>query len=152
MDFSYLKMPKICWFSFPPKFGLMLKLNAKTVWRALVDQRRATSNFFCILLEVLWAPLQPTQLQSFYSLTNDWFRPFNFHVVKNWVPLVAPRGTLLGSFCIVVTLSVIETIWTKFGQILRFSLRNSVSLSPGPAVKVCADNWLNGGSSHLCGI
>ena len=33
-----------------------------------------------------------------------------------------------------VTLSVIETIWTKFGQNPEFSLRNSVSLSPGPAV------------------
>ena len=48
---------------------------------------------------------------------------------------MAPRGTLWGSFCVVVTLSVIETIWTKFGQNLGFSLRNSVSLSPGPAVK-----------------
>ena len=49
---------------------------------------------------------------------------------------MAPRGTIWGSICIVVTLSVIETIWTKFGQSPRFSLRNSVSLSPGPAVKV----------------
>ena len=48
---------------------------------------------------------------------------------------MAPRGTLWGSFCDVATLSVIETILTKFGQNLGFSLRNSVSLSPGPAVK-----------------
>ena len=34
-----------------------------------------------------------------------------------------------------VTLSDIETIWTKFGQNLGFSLRNSVSLTPGPTVK-----------------
>ena len=49
---------------------------------------------------------------------------------------MAPRGTLWGSFCVVVTLSVIETIWTEFGQNLEFSLRNSVSLSPGPAVNM----------------
>ena len=34
-----------------------------------------------------------------------------------------------------VTLSDIETIWTKFGQNPGFSLRNSVSLTPGPTVK-----------------
>ena len=49
---------------------------------------------------------------------------------------MTPRGTLWGSFCVVVTLSVIETIWNKFGQNLGFSLRNSVPLSPGPAVKI----------------
>ena len=48
---------------------------------------------------------------------------------------MAPRGTLWGSFCDVVTLSVIETIWTKFGQNPGFSLRNSVSLTPGRTVK-----------------
>ena len=48
---------------------------------------------------------------------------------------MAPRGTIWGSFCIVVTLSDIETIWTKFGQNPGFSLRNSVSLTPGPTVK-----------------
>ena len=48
---------------------------------------------------------------------------------------MAPRGTIWGSICIEVTLSDIETIWTKFGQNPGFSLRNSVSLSPGPAVK-----------------
>ena len=49
-----------------------------------------------------------------------------------WWP---PRGTIWASICIVVTLSDIETIWTKFGQNPEFSLRNSVPLSPGPAVK-----------------
>ena len=49
---------------------------------------------------------------------------------------MAPRGTIWGSICIVVTLSDIETIWTKFGQNPGFSLRNSVSLTPGPTVKV----------------
>ena len=49
---------------------------------------------------------------------------------------MAPRGTIWGSICIVVTLSDIETIWTKFGQNLGFSLRNSVSLTPGPTVKL----------------
>ena len=48
---------------------------------------------------------------------------------------MAPRGTIWGSICIVVTLSDIETIWTKFGQNPGFSLRNSVSLTPGPTVK-----------------
>ena len=48
---------------------------------------------------------------------------------------MAPRGTIWGSFCIVVTLSDIETIWTKFGQNPGFSLRKSVSLTPGPTVK-----------------
>ena len=33
------------------------------------------------------------------------------------------------------TLSVIETILTKFGQNPGFSLRKSVSLTPGPTVK-----------------
>ena len=47
---------------------------------------------------------------------------------------MAPRGTIWGSICIVVTLSDIETIWTKFGQNPGFSLRNSVSLTPGPTV------------------
>ena len=49
---------------------------------------------------------------------------------------MAPRGTIWGSICIVVTLSDIETIWTKFGQNPRFSLRKSVSLTPGPTVNV----------------
>ena len=48
---------------------------------------------------------------------------------------MAPRGTIWGSICIVVTLSDIETIWTKFGQNREFSLRNSVSLTPGLTVK-----------------
>ena len=48
---------------------------------------------------------------------------------------MAPRGTIWGSICIVVTLSDIETIWTKFGQNPRFSLRKSVSLTPGLSVK-----------------
>ena len=48
---------------------------------------------------------------------------------------MAPRGTIWGPFCIVVTLSDIETIWTKFGQNPGFSLRKSVSLTPGPTVK-----------------
>ena len=48
---------------------------------------------------------------------------------------MAPRGTIWGSICIEVTLSDIETIWTKFGQSPGFSLRNSVSLTPGPTVK-----------------
>ena len=48
---------------------------------------------------------------------------------------MAPRGTIWGSICIVVTLSDIETIWTKFGQNLGFSMRNSVSMTPGLAVK-----------------
>ena len=48
---------------------------------------------------------------------------------------MAPRGTIWGSICIVVTLSDIETIWTKFGQNPGFSLRNSVSLTPGPTIK-----------------
>ena len=48
---------------------------------------------------------------------------------------MALRGTIWGSICIVVTLSDIETIWTKFGQNPGFSLRNSVSLTPGPTVK-----------------
>ena len=50
-------------------------------------------------------------------------------------PLVAPMATLWGSFCNVATLSVIETIWTKFGQNPGFSQRKSVSLSPGLTVK-----------------
>ena len=49
---------------------------------------------------------------------------------------MAPRGTIWGSICIEVTLSDIETIWTKFGQNLEFSLRNSVSLTPGPTVNI----------------
>ena len=48
---------------------------------------------------------------------------------------MAPRGTIWGSICIEVTLSDIETIWTKFGQNPGFSLRNSVSLTPGLTVK-----------------
>ena len=48
---------------------------------------------------------------------------------------MAPRGTIWGSICIEVTLSDIETIWTKFGQNPGFSLRKSVSLTPGPTVK-----------------
>ena len=48
---------------------------------------------------------------------------------------MAPRGTIWGSICIVVTLSDIETIWTKFGQNPGFSLRKFVSLTPGPTVK-----------------
>ena len=48
---------------------------------------------------------------------------------------MASRGTIWGSFCIVVTLSDIETIWTKFGQNPGFSLRKSVSLTLGPTVK-----------------
>ena len=55
-------------------------------------------------------------------------------------PLVAPRGTLWESFCVVVTLSIIETIWTKFVHNPGFSLRNSVSLAPGPAVSK-VDVW-----------
>ena len=43
-------------------------------------------------------------------------------------------GTILGSICILVILSDIETILTKFGQNPGFSLRNSVSMSLGPAV------------------
>ena len=55
---------------------------------------------------------------------------------------MAPRGTIWGSICIEVTLSDIETIWTKFGQNPGFSLRNSVSLTPGPTVKVLSkDNF-----------
>ena len=53
---------------------------------------------------------------------------------------MAPRGTIKGSICIVVTLSDIETIWTKFCQNPKFSLRNSVSLTPGPTVKWMSDN------------
>ena len=49
---------------------------------------------------------------------------------------MAPRGTIWGSICIEVTLSDIETIWTKFGQNPVFSLRNSVSLTPGPTVNL----------------
>ena len=41
-----------------------------------------------------------------------------------------------------MTLSVIETIWTNFGQNLVFSLRNSVSLSPGLAVKALPFQYL----------
>ena len=48
---------------------------------------------------------------------------------------MATRGTKRGSFCDVVTLSVIETTCTKFGQNPRFSLRKSVSLTPGLSVK-----------------
>ena len=47
---------------------------------------------------------------------------------------MATKGTNRGSFCAVLTLSVIETTCTKFGQNPRFSLRNSVSLTPGPTV------------------
>ena len=49
---------------------------------------------------------------------------------------MATRGTNRGSFCAVVTLSVIETTCTKFGQNPRFSLRKSVSLTPGLSVKI----------------
>ena len=49
---------------------------------------------------------------------------------------MATRGTNRGSFCAVVTLSVIETTCTKFGQNPRFSLRKSVSLTPGLSVKL----------------
>ena len=49
---------------------------------------------------------------------------------------MAPRGTISGSICIEVTLSDIETIWTKFGKNPGFSLRNFVSLTPGPTIKV----------------
>ena len=58
---------------------------------------------------------------------------------------MAPRGTIWGSICIVVTLSDKETIWTKFGQNPGFSLRNSVSLSLGLDVKfyhVLCKMWL----------
>ena len=48
---------------------------------------------------------------------------------------MATKGTNRGSFCAVVTLSVIETTCTKFGQNPRFSLRKSVSLTPGLSVK-----------------
>ena len=54
---------------------------------------------------------------------------------------MSPRGTIWGSFCIVVTLSDIETIWTKFGQNPGFSLGNSVSLTPGPTV----NKWVHRG-------
>ena len=96
--------------------------------------------FFCILLEALYAPHQATQPQFFYLLINGWFRPFNFHTVKNESPLVAPMGTIWGSFCIVVTLSDIETIWIKFGQNPGFSLINSVLLTPGQTVKLMANS------------
>ena len=48
---------------------------------------------------------------------------------------MAPWGSLWGSSCVVVTLCAIETICTNFGQNPGFSLRNSVSLTPGPTVK-----------------
>ena len=48
---------------------------------------------------------------------------------------MATKGTNRGSFCAVLTLSVIETTCTKFGQNPRFSLRKSVSLTPGLSVK-----------------
>ena len=48
---------------------------------------------------------------------------------------MATKGTNRGSFCAVLTLSVIETTCNKFGQNPRFSLRKSVSLTPGLSVK-----------------
>ena len=43
---------------------------------------------------------------------------------------MATKGTNRGSFCAVLTLSVIETTCTKFGQNPRFSL------TPGLSVKL----------------